>query len=65
MTDSRRLAGLLGPTLIALCVTEWMNIGVFTDAMDPSFGPHVYLDGTVFFVAGLAMVRAPNLGTRG
>jgi hypothetical protein len=64
MTDSRRLAGLLGPILIALTVTEWMNLGVFTEAMGPSYGPHVYLNGTLLFVAGLAIVRAHNLWTR-
>lgn len=65
MTDSTRLAGLLGPTLIAISITEWMNIGMFTTAMGPAFGPHVYLNGTLLFVAGLAIVRAHNRWTRG
>jgi hypothetical protein len=65
MTDSTRIAGLLGPTLIAISVTEWMNLGVFTAAIGPSFGPHVYLNGTLLFVAGLALVRAHNYWTRG
>ena len=65
MTSSVRLAGLLGPTLIALTVTEWLNIDVFIAAAGPSFGPHVYLNGTLVFVAGLAIVRAHNVWVRG
>ena len=40
-----------------------MNLGIFTEAMGPSFGPHVYLNGTLLFVAGLAIFRAHNLWT--
>ena len=65
MTNSTRIAGLLGPTLIAVTITEWMNLGVFTAAIGPSFAPHVYLNGTLLFVAGLAIVRAHNYWTRG
>jgi len=64
VTDSTRIAGLLGPTLIAISITEWMNLDVFTAAIGPSFGPHVYLNGTLLFVAGLAIVRAHNYWTR-
>jgi arginine exporter protein ArgO len=64
LSHSVRIAGLLGPTLIALTVTEWMNLGVFFDAIGPSFGPHVYLNGTLIFIAGLAMVRAHNRWVR-
>ena len=68
MTDdsskSVRIAGLLGPTLIALTVTEWINLGVFLDAIGPTFGPHVYLNGTLLFIAGLAIVRAHNRWVR-
>jgi uncharacterized membrane protein YhaH (DUF805 family) len=65
MINSWRIAGLLGPTLIAISITEWMNLGVFTAAIGPSFAPHVYLNGTLLFVAGLAIVRAHNYWTRG
>lgn len=41
-----------------------MNLDVFVGAMGPSFGPHVYLNGTLLFVAGLAIVRAHNSWTR-
>jgi hypothetical protein len=60
MTNSTRIAGLIGPTAIAISITEWMNLGVFTAAMGPSFAPHVYLNGTLLFVAGLAIARAHN-----
>jgi uncharacterized membrane protein YhaH (DUF805 family) len=56
---------LVGPALIAITVTEWMNLDVFTAAIGPSFATHVYLNGTLLFVAGLAIVRAHNHWTRG
>jgi hypothetical protein len=62
--NSARIAGLLGPTLVALAFTEWLNIDVFLAAAGPSFGPHVYLNGTLLFVAGLAIVRAHNVWVR-
>ena len=61
MTNSRRIAGLIGPTLIAVTVKEWMNVEIFTSATGPSFTPHVYLNGTLLFVADLAH----NLWMRG
>ncbi len=63
MTDSRRIAGLLGPTLIALAITEAMNLRVMA-ANRASVGL-VYLNGTLLFVAGLAIVQVHNRWTRG
>ena len=40
-----------------------MNLDIFTAAMGPSFATHVYLNGTLLFVAGLAIVRAHNVWT--
>ena len=57
MTDSRQLAGLIGPTMVALGVTEAINIDVFANQI----APVVYLNGAILFVAGLAIVRAHNL----
>jgi hypothetical protein len=54
--DSRQLAGLIGPALIALGVTEALNIRMF----EQQIAPVVYLDGTILFVVGLALVRAHN-----
>lgn len=64
MASSKRIAGLVGPTLIAVTITEWLNLDVFIKAIGPSYGPHVYLNGTLLFVAGLAIVRAHNLWAR-
>ena len=58
MTDSRRTAGLLGPTLIAIAMTEAMNLRIL--ARTPAPVGVVYLNGTLLFVAGLAIVRAHN-----
>lgn len=59
MTDSRQLAGLVGPTMIAIGVTEAMNMDVFATQI----APVVYLNGAIFFVAGLALIRAHNRWT--
>jgi hypothetical protein len=59
MTDSRQLVGLIGPTMVALGVTEAMNMGVFARQI----APVVYLNGAILFVAGLAIVRVHNLWT--
>jgi uncharacterized membrane protein YhaH (DUF805 family) len=60
MTNSKRIAGLLGPTLIAIAITEAMNLRSLTAFIGPSHAPLVYLNGTLLFVAGLAIVRAHN-----
>lgn len=65
MKDSKRIAGLLGPTLIAVAITEAMNLRFLTAFIGPSHGPLVYLNGTLLFVAGLAIVRAHNRWTGG
>lgn len=63
VTDSRRIAGLLGPTLIALAVSEAMNLRVMTE--HPASASLVYLNGTLLFVAGVAIVQVHNRWTRG
>lgn len=59
MTDSKQLAGLIGPTMVALGATEASNMEVFSNQI----APVVYLNGSILFVAGLAIVRAHNLWT--
>lgn len=54
--NSRNLAGLVGPVLVALGATEAMNMGMFVEQT----APVVYLNGTLLFIAGLALVRAHN-----
>lgn len=61
MTNSKHLAELIGPTLIAISISEAMNLPIF--ANNPA--PVVYLNGTLLFVAGLSIIRAHNRWTRG
>lgn len=64
MSNSVHMAKLLGPALIGLTITEWMNLDIFAAASGPSFATHVYLDGALIFIAGLAIVRTHNFWTR-
>ena len=59
MTDPRQLAGLIGPTMVAIGVSEAINM----DAFDNQMAPVVYLNGTILLVTGLAIVRAHNIWT--
>lgn len=56
LDHSRNLAGLIGPTLIVLAVTEGMNMHIY----DEQIAPVVYLNGMILFVVGLAIIRAHN-----
>ncbi len=56
MSTSRQIARILGPALIALGLTEALNIDVFA-GVPAAF---VYLNGTVLFVAGVAIVQGHN-----
>jgi hypothetical protein len=60
MARPRLIARIVGPTLIAIAITEAINIGHF--AGNPA--PVVYLNGTLLFVAGLAIVQAHNRWVR-
>ena len=57
MTNSKRLAGLLGPTLIALSISEaftshiWLNVTA----------TQTYLAGALWFIAGLSIIRTHNI----
>lgn len=54
--ESRFLASLAGPILIALSVSEAMNLRIWT-TNDP---PLTYLNGFVLFCLGLVLVRLHN-----
>lgn len=57
MARSKHLAALLGPSLIAVTLTESINADIFINT-----SAHlVYLNGALLFVAGLAIVRTHNL----
>lgn len=60
MADSRRLAGLIGPILLVLGVSEAKNHRIW----QTNSAPLVYLNGLQLFVAGLSIVRTHNLWTR-
>jgi len=57
MADSRQLAGLIGPALMAVTVSETINLRIWATHI-PSV---TYLNGCLLLVGGLAIVRAHNL----
>jgi hypothetical protein len=62
MPTSKAIAGLIGPTLIAIAVAVLINLGSFPAlaeslARDPLL---VFVSGVLLFVAGLAIVRVHN-----
>jgi pimeloyl-ACP methyl ester carboxylesterase len=59
--NSKRVAKLIGPMLIALAITESINTRIFENN-PPSI---VYLNGALLFVGGLSIVLAHNVWTRG
>jgi hypothetical protein len=60
MGNSRQIARIVGPALVALAITEAINIDIFAG----NAAPVVYLSGTLLFVAGLAIVQAHNRWTK-
>jgi len=61
MADSRRIAGLVGPVIVAMIMSE--NEFVNPHLYDNQIPPVIYLSGTLLFVAGLAIVRGHNRWT--
>jgi uncharacterized membrane protein HdeD (DUF308 family) len=60
MTNSRRIAALIGPTAMALGATETLNLHIWEHVS----APVIYLDGSLLLVAGLSIVRAHNVWKR-
>ncbi len=58
MQNSRRIAGLVGPTIVAMVVSEFPLVQ--PHLYDAQIPPVVYLSGALMFVGGLAIVRAHN-----
>ena len=58
MPNSKRIAGLVGPTIVAMIVSEFPLVQ--PHLYDAQIPPVVYLSGVLMFVAGLAIVRAHN-----
>jgi len=53
---STQLAGLIGPSIAALSASEAFNMPIYA----AQIAPVVYLNGTILFVSGLALVRTHN-----
>jgi hypothetical protein len=58
MPNSKRIAGLVGPTIVAMVVSEYPLVQ--PHLYDAQIPPVVYLSGVLMFVGGLAIVRAHN-----
>ena len=61
MAPSRYIAGLAGPTLVVMTVAEALNFHIWT----ANIAPLIFLNGTLLFFAGLAIVRSHNIWVRG
>jgi hypothetical protein len=62
MANSRTIAGLVGPTLIALAVALLINLNSISALVEPVLHDPalVIVSGVISFVAGLAIVRVHN-----
>jgi hypothetical protein len=58
MLNSKRIAGLVGPTIVAMTASEFPLVQ--PHLYDAQIPPVVYLSGVLMFVGGLAIVRAHN-----
>lgn len=62
MTNSRRIAGLVGPTIMAMIAAEFPSVQ--PELYTAQIPPVVYLSGVLMFVGGLAIIRSHNLWVR-
>src|SRR5580765_6511409 len=58
---SRAIAGIAGPTMVAIGASEALTYRIWAS----NIAPLISLNGALLFVAGLAIVRAHNRWTRG
>jgi uncharacterized membrane protein HdeD (DUF308 family) len=58
MPNSKRIAALVGPTMVAMLASECPLVQ--PHLYDAQIPPVVYLSGVLMFVAGLAILRAHN-----
>jgi len=58
MTNSKQIAGLVGPTFAAILISEFPLVQ--PHLYDAQIPPVVYLSGVLMFVAGLSIIRAHN-----
>jgi len=57
METSKDIAGLVGPTLMVLSLSEYLNFHIWTKVE----ATIVYLNGLLLFIAGLSIIRSHNL----
>lgn len=62
MANSKRIGGLLGPTIVVMTAAEFPLVQ--PHLYDAQIPPVVYLTGVLMFVAGLAIVQAHNIWQR-
>ncbi len=62
MNKSKQIGGLVGPTIIAIIVSEFPLVQ--PHLYDAQIPPVVYISGILFFVGGLAIVRTHNYWVR-
>jgi hypothetical protein len=62
VANSKQVGGLVGPTLVAILVSEFPLVQ--PNLYDAQIPPVIYLSGVIGFVAGLAIVRAHNVWAR-
>src|SRR5262245_2099819 len=62
MVNSKSIAALVGPTIVAMVASEFPLVQ--PHLYDEQIPPVVYLSGVLMFVAGLAIVRAHNIWAR-
>jgi len=55
--DAKPIAAILGPTLVAVTVSELLNFRIWSSVA----APVVYLNGALLFVGGLVFVRSHNV----
>ena len=67
VTTSKMIAGLIGPTLVAIAAGMLLNLGSFPElAQEISREPGlIFVSGILLLVAGLAIVRAHNIWAGG
>jgi proline iminopeptidase len=56
MADSKKIAGLIGPTSIVLTLSEMMNFHIWSTSIPQV----IYLNGIILFVVGLSIIRVHN-----
>jgi hypothetical protein len=59
MANSKHIAGLIEPMIMALTVSEAVNFHIWAN----NIAPVTYLNGTPLFIAGLSIIRAHNRWT--